>query len=95
MFDSVLRVTGTTPEDWTINYEESTKRFADGKRQMQAGDRAGFGKLLYARVFYKDGSGNYEASRGLHNDVLGLPKEDLDEFTKAAIQRVESNVTYP
>ena len=41
---------------------------------------------MYTRVFYPDGGGDFEASRGLQNDVLGLPKEDLDEFTKIAVQ---------
>ena len=31
-------------------------------------------KLLYARVFFP-GDGDYESR--LHNEVLGLPKEDL------------------
>ncbi|KAK9426343.1 putative CipA protein [Seiridium unicorne] len=94
MFASVLRVSGTKPEDWQIEHEASSKRFADGKKQFEGGDVVGFAKLLYARVFYPDGSGNYEASRGLENDVLGLAKEDIDEFTKLAIQRVESGARY-
>jgi len=46
----------------------------------------GFVQVLYSRVFYPDGSGNHEAKHGLHNDVLGLPKEDFDEATKLAIK---------
>ncbi|KAF3001745.1 hypothetical protein E8E14_006988 [Neopestalotiopsis sp. 37M] len=95
MFESVLRVTGAKPEDWEIRYETTTQRFADGQKQLAAGDRAGFGKLLYSRVFFQDGSGNYEEQHGLHNDILGLDKESLDEFTKIAIARVESGSTYP
>ncbi|KAK6210892.1 hypothetical protein LQW54_005769 [Pestalotiopsis sp. IQ-011] len=95
MFESVLRVTGTTASDWSIIYESSAQRFADGQKQMADGDMAGFGKLLYSRVFFKDGSGNFEARRGLHNDVLGLEEEELDDFTKIAIARIELGSTYP
>ncbi|KAH6656469.1 CipA protein [Truncatella angustata] len=95
MFDSVLRVTGTKLEDWTVDYEDSTKRFAEGKKQFEGGDLAGFGKLLYSRAFFKDGSGNYEAKRGLDNEALGLEEESLDDFTKLAIQRIDSGATYP
>jgi hypothetical protein len=95
MFESVLRVTGTKPEDWDIRYETTIQRFADGQNQLAEGDRAGFGKLLYSRGFFQDGSGNYEARRGLHNEILGLEKEHIDDFSKIAIARVESGSTYP
>jgi len=39
-------------------------------------------------VFFPDGCGNYEAK--LHNGLLGLSKENLDEYTKKAIELVES-----
>lgn len=86
MLDSVMRVTGTTPNDWKIEYEPSTSRYQAGVEAVQKGDFSGFVKLMYTRVFFQDGSGNFEASKGLQNDVLGLPKEDLDDHTKIAIQ---------
>ena len=51
------------------------------------GDRTGFVKQMYTRVFFPDDSGDYEKRRGLSNELLGLPKEDIDEATKAAIER--------
>ncbi len=45
---------------------------------------------MYARVFYPNGDGDFESSRGLANEVLGLPKEELDEATKGAVEMVES-----
>lgn len=89
MFESVLRVTGTSEADWTVTHEDVRERYAKGMEEMKAGNsnsRLGFVKVLYSRVFFPDGSGNYEASRGLHNDALGLPKEDLDERTKYAVE---------
>ncbi|ORY64312.1 CipA protein [Pseudomassariella vexata] len=94
MFNSVLRVTGTKNEDWTINYEDSTKRFEDGKKEMRSGNPLGFRQVLYSRVFFKDGLGNYEATKGLDNGALGLPEEDLDQFTIAAIQLAKSDLDY-
>lgn len=43
---------------------------------------------MYARVFYPDGSGDYESSKGLDNEGLGLPQEDLDEATKRTVEMV-------
>jgi hypothetical protein len=94
MFESVLRVSGTRAEDWEMVHEDPKKRYADGLEAMQGGDHAGFVKLLYSRVFYKDGCGDYETSRGLDNGALGLEKEDIDDFTKIAIERAEAGITY-
>ena len=84
MLDSVLRVTGEKETDWTIKHEDVKERYNAGVAQMKTGDRMGFVKLLYARVFYP-GDGDYESKKGLHNEALGLPKEDLDEATKRAV----------
>lgn len=85
LFQSVLRATETTNEDWTINYQDVKERYREGLAEIQSGNIEGMYKLLYSRVFYPNGDGNYETSRGLQNDVLGLPKEDFDEVTRNAI----------
>lgn len=90
MFDSVLRVTGTTQEDWKISYQPVKERFQEGLKMMQGGDMVGFGQLLYARAFFPGNAGCYEKTVGLDNEKLGLEKEDLDEFTKVAVGLVES-----
>ncbi|KUI68795.1 Bifunctional pinoresinol-lariciresinol reductase [Cytospora mali] len=90
MFDSVLRVTGDTADDWAITYQPSVERYKEGIEIFQGGDRAGFGQALYARLFYQDGSGNHAARKALHNDILGLPKEDLDEFTAVAVEMAKA-----
>lgn len=88
MFASILRVTGTKEDEWKIEYEDSKQRFEDGQKEFAAGNRLGFGKFLYARVFYPDGCGSYE--KKLDNEKLNLPKEDLDEYTKKGIELAES-----
>lgn len=89
ILDSVLRVTGKTLKDWKIEHEPSTSRYKAGVEAYQKGDFIGLVKLLYSRIFYQDGSGNYEASRGLQNGILGLPKEDFDEHTRIAVQTAQ------
>ena len=91
MLDSVMRVTGTKPNDWKVSHEPHKERYESGLSAMQKGNRLGFARLLYTRVFYPDGSGDYETSKGLHNDLLGLPKENMDEFTKIALKMSEEN----
>ena len=88
MLDSVARVTGTVAADWTVTHEPSPDRYRAGVEEMQGGNFLGFAQLMYTRLFYPNGGGEYETSRGLENRVLGLPEEDLDEFTKSAVERV-------
>ena len=90
MLDSLHRVIGTTDKDWTITYEPTAQRYKNGIDEMQKGNMTGFAKALYSRCFYPNGDGDYESSRGLANDLIGLPKEDLDEATKRAVEMVES-----
>lgn len=86
MLDSVLRVTKTELKDWKITHEPSVERYRRGDEIFKAGDFSGMRIVMYTRSFYLDGSGNHSATRGLDNDKLGLPKEDLDEYTKLSIQ---------
>ena len=81
-----MRVTNTKIENWKVTYEHTTHRWKGGKNEMQRGDRMGHVKQLYARAFFPDGGGNYETARGLSNEILGLPEEDLDEYTKIAYE---------
>ena len=87
MLDSVMRVTNTTVSEWKISHEPSVERYKNGVEQMRKGNFIGFAQLMYTRVFYQDGSGDFETSKGLQNDILNLPKEDIDEWTKIALQR--------
>ncbi|KAI0131881.1 hypothetical protein BJ170DRAFT_611615 [Xylariales sp. AK1849] len=90
MFESVKRVTGTTDADWTITNESSEQRWKDGHAALQHGDTKGFTKQLYSRTFFPDGGGDYQSSQGLHNDILGLPAEDLDKATAIGIRMSEN-----
>lgn len=91
MLASALRVTGTTEDDWTITKEPARERYASGIREIQQGKRIGFAKMMYTRVFYPDGCGDFEHSKGTLNRLLGLLEEDIDEATKAALERSKTS----
>lgn len=90
MLDSLHRVLGTEDKDWEIRREPTKQRYQDGVEELKNGVFTGRAKAMYTRVFYPNGDGDYEASMGLVNDVLGLPKEELDDATKRAVEMVES-----
>lgn len=87
MFESVKRATGTTDADWTITHESAKERWEDGTAELLKGNFGAFTKMLYSRMFIPGtGDGDYESKRGTHNDLLGLPVEDLDEATRIAVR---------
>ncbi|KAI4289217.1 MAG: hypothetical protein L6R35_001526 [Caloplaca aegaea] len=86
MLQSVLRVTQTEKKDWKITSEPTAARFQRGNELFQKGDYSGMRILMYTRNFYPDQGGNFAVTRGLDNNKLGLPKEDIDEFTGLAIR---------
>ena len=90
MFESVKHVTGTTDADWTITHDSAEQRWKDGRAALQQGNMKAFTKMLYSRMFFPNGDGDYQSSRGLHNDTLGLTVEDLDEFTAIGVRMGEN-----
>ncbi|PSN75400.1 NAD(P)-binding protein [Corynespora cassiicola Philippines] len=91
MFDVVKRVTGTSDVDWKIDSVPAKERFEKSSARVAAGDRSAFGHLLYSRYFFPgENAGWFELTKEMDNEKLGLPKEDLEEFTKEAIKLAES-----
>jgi hypothetical protein len=89
MFESVKRVTGTTDADWTITHDSVQQRFKDGQAGLKEGNWGVFTKMLYSRMFFPTGDGDYQSRLTLDNDLLGLPVEDLDEATAVGIRMGE------
>ncbi|EWG55151.1 hypothetical protein FVEG_13196 [Fusarium verticillioides 7600] len=87
LFESVKRVTGTSDADWIVTHESSKKRYEEGMVQVKRGDMSGFSKLLYARAFFPEDPSDLSAKA--QNELLGLPREDLDEATKDGIALAE------
>jgi hypothetical protein len=94
MFESWKRITGDKDSDWTIEKVPSKERYQQGIEAMKNAQdpmsaRMGAAMASFVRIFYPNGGGDYESTRGLDNDKLGLPKEDLDARTAVAKQMVD------
>ncbi|KAK9426917.1 hypothetical protein V1505DRAFT_381938 [Lipomyces doorenjongii] len=92
MLESVFRVTGTDLQDWKVTKVPVKQYYKSGLEEFQKGNMIGFAQLLYSRAFFPESSANFGANKGLHNDVLGLPKEDFDEFTKIGVEMSREGV---
>ncbi|KAH8878735.1 hypothetical protein GQ53DRAFT_789717 [Thozetella sp. PMI_491] len=73
--ESFHRATGTTDKNWDVKFESTEQRFRDGLAEANAGDEKGFDKSVYATCW----------RRML---TLGLPQQNLDEITKAIVDKV-------
>ena len=93
MLDSIQKVSGETDKDWTIKYETSADRWKRGMDLLKNGDRTGFATAMYSRTFFPNGDADFR-SKGLANEALGLPKEDMEEASKRAIELVERGYNY-
>jgi hypothetical protein len=90
ILDSLHRISETNDEDWQIAYESTEKRMKDGMEEFSKGIITGIGKAMYAKIFMRSRTGELELHGETANQVLGLPEEDLDEATRAAVEMVES-----
>lgn len=80
MLDSINKLLSRTDDDWKIFYQSSSERYKEGLDELNNGNGAGFLKALYASVFDPMTGGIFKT----HNELLGLPEENLDEATLAA-----------
>lgn len=91
IFESVKRATCTSDKDWNMTRQTSIELYQDGVARLQKGDLSGFGKQLFGRLSFPTGEGDYETKRGLHNKILGLSIEELDVYTKIAVEAISGS----
>ncbi|KAJ4293548.1 hypothetical protein N0V90_008831 [Kalmusia sp. IMI 367209] len=90
MLASLNRVMQLSDSDWTITTVSSKQRFEDARKMLAEGNRISFAYMLYTRYFFPgENAALFEVTKGLENDRLGLPEEDLDEATKKAVKMAE------
>ncbi|KAK2041236.1 NAD(P)-binding protein [Colletotrichum somersetense] len=86
MFESIKRVTETVDFDWDVKYENPEERWKAGHESLRLGDRSGFSRLMYARIFFSSNDGDVKNKYGLANEDLALPEEDLDNASDEAVR---------
>ena len=79
------RVTNTADSAWEIKEDSAPRWIEEGKERLAKGDFYGGINLLYGQLFIEGSGSNYESTKGLANQILGLPEEDIDESVEAAL----------
>ncbi|KAI9792842.1 MAG: hypothetical protein M1816_001574 [Peltula sp. TS41687] len=73
---------------WRVNHVDSDEQIKIGNELMQKGDFNGAGLLIVAAVFNGkvDVGSDFTKIAKLDNDLLGLPKEDLQESVDVVVK---------
>jgi hypothetical protein len=80
ILSAVQRVTNTSDADWEISYTEIQAFIDEGAVKVAEGDYMGMANVLYGYTMKEGTGGDYEGVRGVSNEVLGLPEEDLERM---------------
>ncbi|EXK43259.1 hypothetical protein FOXG_15380 [Fusarium oxysporum f. sp. lycopersici 4287] len=91
---SIQRVTNTADADWEIKYESSADRIENGKAMGRSGNIMGLVQAYYSFIFSPAGQ-ELKTQDKLHNKLLGLPEEDLDEVVRACVEKGDSKFKPP
>ncbi|KAF5261915.1 hypothetical protein FOXYS1_7380 [Fusarium oxysporum] len=91
---SIQRVMNTTDANWEIKYESSADRIENGKAMGRSGNIMGLVQAYYSFIFSPAGQ-KLKTQDKLHNKLLGLPEEDLDEVVRACVEKGDSKFKPP
>lgn len=81
---SLEKVTGGKP--WGVEHVTSENQIKAGKEAMAKGDFIGTGKLALAASFGGIYGADFVAEGKLANEMLGVPKENLDHVLKGIVE---------
>ena len=81
---SLEKQTGGT--QWKVEHVTFENMIKEGQEALKAGDFIGMGKLALAASYSAKYGGNFAAEGKLANEMLGIPKENLDEVLADVLQ---------
>ena len=88
IFESVLRATQTTEDDWAVTTPDGEQVLKDSDKALKAGDfMKSFLDKYYMTHFRKGFGGDYNDK--VDSTKLGLPEEDLDKLVAEILQSTE------
>ena len=74
-----------TGEKFEISHGTVEGLWQDGATQVKEGQLLGTLAMLAGAIYGKGGLANFSVTKGLWNEKLGLPQEDLDAFIKGYV----------
>ena len=81
------RATGTKAADWTVERKGDPKAAVETALvEFGKGSFPAVREAIMVSNWVPNGGGDYKSTKGTANEALGLPKEDLDEETRKAVE---------
>ncbi|KAI9727339.1 MAG: hypothetical protein M1828_006959 [Chrysothrix sp. TS-e1954] len=77
LLEEVQTATQTTDSDWKVSSRPVDEVIVDGHARLKQGDFMGMINVLLGNTFKAGMGGEYESTKGLDNQKLGLPKDDF------------------
>lgn len=91
MLDAVIRATGTSGKDWTVEKVSTVEATGSAKVKANDGDMSAVMELLYGTIFREGYGGDYNRTRVIINKMLGLEDEDFEETVREVVKDIEKS----
>jgi hypothetical protein len=91
ILDAVMRATGTSGADWTVEKVSAEEVTGAAKAKAKAGDMAALMELMYGTIFREGYGGDYNETRVIANAFLELEEEDFEETVREVVEDVEKS----
>lgn len=76
-----------TGESFEVSYGTVDGLWQDGAKQVKEGQPFGVLSMIAGAVYGKGGLANFSSTKGLWNEKLGLPQENLGEFLEVYLSK--------
>jgi hypothetical protein len=80
IFERDKRFTQTTDADWNVSLANTVERYKESTHSLKSGNAEGRMRIEHNHMFFLGSGGDHEDSRGLHNEIFELPKEELEHL---------------
>ncbi|KAL8777090.1 MAG: hypothetical protein Q9203_002899 [Teloschistes exilis] len=84
--DLLAALEKSTGKKWTINKVSSAEARKEGGEKLSKGDMSGIVPSITGGIYSGEKGTNYDETRGLDNDLLGLKQEPLEEVVDKVVK---------
>lgn len=84
--DLLAALEKSTGKKWTVNKVSSAEARKEGGEKLSKGDMSGIVPSITGGIYSGEKGTNYDETRGLDNDLLGLKQEPLEEVVDKVVK---------
>ncbi|KAL8716756.1 MAG: hypothetical protein Q9225_005948 [Loekoesia sp. 1 TL-2023] len=84
--DMLAALEKSSGKKWTVNKRSSAEARQTGGEKLGKGDMSGMMDMIVGAIYCGDPEANYDETRGLDNDLLGLKQESLEDLVDKIVK---------